>query len=905
MGTDEIGQRFVEYFARLGYEPIPGSSLLDKSVPMSFVMSAGMVQFEKLSDGRRKGDHFVLIQNCFRYFDLEQIGTSRTHLSLFRMPGAFDFGPVDRQRTIKQIWTLLTEEYGFAPHELVVTYFSGDTIDGQVIPADVETASAWRAVGLPAERIIGLPATSNFWMQTSLAVGSRNSRKRGPTTEVFFDRGAEYACGSTCAPGCSCGRYVEFLNTLFITLGIDDHTHELGPLEEPFTEIVIGEERVAFLLQGRDSVYETDKVCPLIQQVRCFSKPLSVDIQGLDASKFEQILVDHLRALLFLTADGAPPPGKGGRARLMRILIREFLTSQQMLGISDPGFMRSMVLTALKVYPSLESASSMLMNFVVNEQEIFERTVQVGLYDLEGILQRSKGQIRAEDIVALEKIHGLPIAFLRYQLWQKHIDFNEEEYKAVHKAHELKNSVPTTKKTTHSLRLRFSKTEPIISAFLEYYRSKGCQIMPGGSLIDAGIPMSFVMSAGFTQIERCTALAPEHARDGFALLQNCFRHFDLDKVGRSSTHLSFFRMLGAFAFGESEKANQIRNAWKLALNVYKLTPDQLWVTYFRGDTINGNVFDTDLETRDLWMESGVDPDHLVGLDGGTNFWHQNPLAAGRGHESKCGPTSEIFFDKGSHLKCSPECRPGCSCGRFVEFLNMLFISWQFDSSTGTISRLKDPFIETVIGVERLAMVMQDAPSIFEIDSIQPLFKVIDQSPGACELSEQEYTQYERIIVDHLRALVFLVADGAPAPNKGGRAFIMRRLVRETIMSMELLGLSNPAFLPELVDRTIELYRETAKKFNKLKPVLLGYVRDEKKKFETTLAKGFLQVLNKIDQQDVRWVSGRDVFRFEKEYGLPMPMLVRFLSHKKIDFNPKAYAAAQELWEREEADVHSR
>ncbi|HEX2990788.1 MAG TPA: alanine--tRNA ligase-related protein, partial [Anaerolineales bacterium] len=284
MGTNEIGQRFVEYFARLGYEPIQGSSLLDDSVPMSFVMSAGMVQFERLSDGRRQGDHFVLVQNCFRYFDLDRIGTSRIHLSLFRMPGAFDFGPVDRQRTIHQIWTLLTEEFGFDPEKLVVTYFGGDTIDGQVLPADEETASAWRTVGVAEERIIGLPAASNFWMQTSLAVGSRNSRKRGPTTEVFFDRGVELACGSACAPGCSCGRYVEFLNTLFITHGIDDHTHLLFPLEEPFTEIVIGEERVAFLLQGRDSVYETDTIQPLVQQVRCFSKPLPADIKGMDAA---------------------------------------------------------------------------------------------------------------------------------------------------------------------------------------------------------------------------------------------------------------------------------------------------------------------------------------------------------------------------------------------------------------------------------------------------------------------------------------------------------------------------------------------------------------------------------------------------------------------------------------------
>jgi len=414
---NEVGNRFIEYYQSLGYHRIPGSSLLDDSVPMSFVMSAGMVQFERLSETVRDGDHFVLIQNSFRYFDLEQVGNTDTHLSLFRMPGAFDFGPVDHKRTISQIWDLLTRVFGFNPGALYVTYFSGDMIDGQLFPADEETASAWHDMGVPRERIVGLPAKYNFWRQTRDAVGHRNSRKRGPNTEVFFDRGEEHACGAQCFPGCGCGRFIEFLNTLFITHGMDEISGLLVPLAEPFTEVVIGLERVTAILQSKRSVFEIDTIYPLIQQVRCFSKPLPVALKGLEPTRLERTLVDHLRALLFLTADGAPPPGKGGRARLMRILIREFLTSQRLLGITDRGFVRSMILIALEYYPQLASAEQRLLEYMSVERERFERTVQLGMMDLDNRVERR--HLSMQEILSMEKEQGLPSPLIRYQLWQK------------------------------------------------------------------------------------------------------------------------------------------------------------------------------------------------------------------------------------------------------------------------------------------------------------------------------------------------------------------------------------------------------------------------------------------------------------------------------------------------------
>lgn len=308
-----------------------------------------------------------------------------------------------------------------------------------------------------------------------------------------------------------------------------------------------------------------------------------------------------------------------------------------------------------------------------------------------------------------------------------------------------------------------------------------------------------------------------------------------------------------------------------------------------------------MESRDLWIKVGTQKDHILGLDGKTNFWKQSAASAVPGQETKCGPTSEIFYDLGSEFSCGPDCSPGCSCGRFVEFLNMLFISWHWDTSAKNVGSLTDPFVEIVVGVERLAMGLQGVSSIFEIDSIQPLLMAVNCAPKVCDLEEHEYRYYARTLVDHVRALAFLVADGAPAPNKGGRAFIMRRLVRETIMSMELLGIQEPAFLPKLLDQVAAFHPEQRKKLGETNPILLGYIRDEKERFEQTLSKGFQRVLDLLDKQDVQWVSGRDVLRFEKDFGLPLPMLVRFLVHQKIAFSPRAYEAARKLWELDAVD----
>jgi alanyl-tRNA synthetase len=434
--SDDVVKSFIEYYQSQEYRAIPGSSLLDSSVPMAFVMSAGLSQVEtsaKLDVGG--ADKYVLIQNCFRHFDLSNVGLSTTHLSLFQMPGAFTFGTLNKHDIIVQTWQLLTKVYGFQTDSLWVSCFAGGAVAGYPFEPDWETYRAWRQVGMPEDRIVRLGPNHNFWKQGAGAVGKKHTPKCGPNTEVFFDRGAHLACGSGCLPGCGCGRFVEFLNTLFITLHIDEQADFVEPLKEPFTETVVGAERVVMLLQEAASVFEIDSLRPLVESVHSLVK-----VDGLAMAnqiRHERVIVDHMRALLFLTADGAPPPGRGGRARLMRTLVRRLLTCQKLLRIADPTLIPSLVRMTSDLHagqqPQLLFARGRVLEYLTDEASRFEQTIECGSRHLDRILnQHNRTEISAQEVLDLVKHRGVPLPLLEEMLAQRGVGFDRQAYQEVY-----------------------------------------------------------------------------------------------------------------------------------------------------------------------------------------------------------------------------------------------------------------------------------------------------------------------------------------------------------------------------------------------------------------------------------------------------------------------------------------
>lgn len=435
MQSFDIGQHFVDYYHKRGYQVLPGGSLLDPSVPMTFVGSAGLSQIETAVERGedRTGERYVLLQTCFRHFDLEKVGRSPVHLSLFDMGGAFSFGQLNKEATLRRIWDFLISELGLPGQWIWATYFAGGELDRHYLEADGETLQAWHDIGLSSSHLVGLGIQGSFWKQGGGLSGQDRFRKCGPTTELFFDRGPEWGCGPECRPGCRCGRFIEIANVLFIHSQIDQLSGSLNPLITPFAETVIGAERVAMCRFGKSSVFDLEPLASLIEFVRSRG-------QGTDPSgdiRSEQVIADHIRALLFLAADGAPPPGKGGQARIMRMLIRGLLTHKKVLGITEASFVANLIDITLELYqaqhPNLKGGRGRQLSYFAMESERFEQTLAAGYRQLDRVTQkRETAAISGQQALDLVKGHGLPLPLLELTLDQRGIEFDHREYWEAH-----------------------------------------------------------------------------------------------------------------------------------------------------------------------------------------------------------------------------------------------------------------------------------------------------------------------------------------------------------------------------------------------------------------------------------------------------------------------------------------
>jgi alanyl-tRNA synthetase len=434
MDSVDIRRLFTNHFEDMGYQSLPRAPMIDPSIPMSFVMSAGLVQVENslAKSIKREGNRYVLVQECFRHFDLEKVGTDDTHLSLFEMPGAFIFGPDGKSGTVRGMWTLATSVLGLDKDHIWATYFNGGQVKDDNLPEDIETRDAWLKSGILENHIVGLGIDKNYWIQGKGIEDVSVSKKCGPNTELFYDRGTQRACGENCKPGCNCGRFVEFSNSLFICSEIKRDKRFIQPLENPFTETVIGTERIAMIRQGSQSVFEIDSIKPLITTLHQFVRK-TITLEMLIAH--ERVIADHLRGLYFLIADGAPPPGKDGRARIIKMLIRRVATRLIILDI-DPRLILSEILACVSRMASKNMQGAeikkQVITYFLSEYERYSRTIKRGEYKLMQILKENGGDtLSGPQIVCLEKQWGLPSLLTAMILQKLELSFQEDEYKSV------------------------------------------------------------------------------------------------------------------------------------------------------------------------------------------------------------------------------------------------------------------------------------------------------------------------------------------------------------------------------------------------------------------------------------------------------------------------------------------
>ncbi len=398
-------------------------------------------------------------------------------------------------------------------------------------------------------------------------------------------------------------------------------------------------------------------------------------------------------------------------------------------------------------------------------------------------------------------------------------------------------------------------SDEIRAAFLSFFESKGHKVIPSSSLIPQGDPTLLLTTAGMVQIKPyfLGKAVPPSLR--LASCQKCFRTTDIESVGDSS-HLTFFEMLGNFSVGDYFKQEAISWAWEFVTQSLSLSPSRLWITIFLDDE----------ESFHYWRQIGVPEERILRFGEEDNFW--GPA----GDSGPCGPCSEILYDFGEEVGCKqPSCAPGCNCGRFSEIWNLVFAQYNQDKE-GHRALLPKPDIDTGMGLERTAAVMQGKTSVYETDFFVPLLERIAELAGIKYGADDITDNSMRVIVEHGRGITFLIADGV-MPSNEGRGYVLRRLLRRAVLFGRKLGLHNP-FISEVATVVVSQLGHIYPEIGQRQDFILKVIELEEARFSETLSTG-LELLDGIMEEAASKskdnISGKDAFRLYDTYGFPVEL----------------------------------
>ncbi|MDR2295213.1 MAG: alanine--tRNA ligase [Clostridiales Family XIII bacterium] len=413
--------------------------------------------------------------------------------------------------------------------------------------------------------------------------------------------------------------------------------------------------------------------------------------------------------------------------------------------------------------------------------------------------------------------------------------------------------------------------------FQEFYEGKEHYARKSFSLIPAGDKSLLLINSGMAPLKPYFAGIERPPSKRMTTCQKCIRTGDIDNVGHTARHGTFFEMLGSFSFGDYFKRESLRWGWEFITEILKMPADRLWAS----------VYEEDDEAVDIWTNDiGLDPARVIKLGKEDNFWE-----IGQG---PCGPCSEIYFDRGGAHGCGrPDCGPGCDCDRYVEFWNHVFTQFNRDAQ-GAYTPLTHRNIDTGMGLERLACIMQDTDSIFNVDTIRYVLQGVCEAGGVSYKGGADETDISvRIVTDHIRSVVFMTGDGI-LPGNEGRGYVLRRLLRRAARHGRLLGAGGDGFLSNLADRVIETagdaYPELAEKHAYIKRIL----RAEEEKFSATIDQGS-EILDghiaALAAASERILSGDKAFKLYDTYGFPLELTQEILAEHGYTLDEAAFAAA--------------
>lgn len=401
--------------------------------------------------------------------------------------------------------------------------------------------------------------------------------------------------------------------------------------------------------------------------------------------------------------------------------------------------------------------------------------------------------------------------------------------------------------------------------FIDFYISKGHYPEKSASLIPKNDKSLLIINSGMAPLKGYFSGVETPPSKRMTTCQKCIRTGDIDNVGLTSRHGTFFEMLGNFSFGDYFKRESLTWGWEFITEVLNMPAEKIWVTIYKEDE----------ETYNIWRELGMPDEHIVRLGKEDNFWE-----IGLG---PCGPDSEIFFDNGPDVGCKKDdCKPGCDCDRFTEFWNHVFTQFSKEED-GSYSNLAHPNIDTGMGLERMACIMQGVDSIFDIDTIK---YILD---GVEELSTVKYQSGDnkadvsiRIITDHLRSMVFMISDNI-TPSNEGRGYVLRRLIRRAARHGRMIGIKEGS-LSKLAERVIKISAEAYPELEEKKEYIKKIIAAEEKQFMSTLSQGETIIKNCLDDKNMTEngeLKGEYVFKLYDTYGFPPELTEEILSEHNL------------------------
>lgn len=391
--------------------------------------------------------------------------------------------------------------------------------------------------------------------------------------------------------------------------------------------------------------------------------------------------------------------------------------------------------------------------------------------------------------------------------------------------------------------------------YLKFFESKDHLRMPSFSLVPRNDPSILLINAGmtplkpyFTGVEK-----PPHSR--ITTCQKCIRTPDIENVGKTARHGTFFEMLGNFSFGDYFKKEIIPWAWEFVTKVMEIPEDLLYAS----------VYEEDDEAYEIWNKDvGLSPDRIVRMGKADNFWEHGT--------GPCGPCSEIYFDRGPERGCgSPDCKVGCECDRFIEFWNLVFTQFNREED-GTYSKLEKKNIDTGMGLERLAVIMQDVENLFEVDTIRNILDYICNKAGVEYGSDEKDDVSIRVITDHIRSTVMMVSDGI-LPSNEGRGYVLRRILRRAARHGRLLGIEG-AFLHDVARVVITESRQAYPELAEKEEYICKVIRIEEERFAATIDQGIAilnELIAELKTSGQRVLPGNMAFKLHDTYGFPLDL----------------------------------